>query len=350
MRVAGYLAPGLMLCSGEYGRSAANSSGLSDEPYSEAHAHPMVKRWKRSMSMTPTSGSAAPNKSGRSLSTAPTSRPVAAAGNRQCCLRRIFLGDQPVGGGDEVIEDLLLVQLCSRQVPLLAVLTAAAKIGDRIHSAHLHPDQPAHREPRRDADLEPAVPEEIRRIPSVQLHPFPEGEEHRHARAVLARVEDLPRFVEVRIKVDLRPAEHLAPPAGGLVPVDRAGLREAGERIEGLRVRTLAPEAADRADSRQDQLPERRAVQREYSDPALRVLQIRGDERVVDGADGDERIFCLGYDLLPLGALRPRDVDGDDPAPGSAQVRLEPEPRAVVVDERVFRVELHEQLDHGRAG
>src|SRR2546429_519392 len=35
----------------------------------------MVNFWKRSMSMTPTAGSAAPNRSGRWFSTAPISRP-----------------------------------------------------------------------------------------------------------------------------------------------------------------------------------------------------------------------------------------------------------------------------------
>ena len=63
-----------------------------------------------------------------------------------------------------------------------------------------------------------------------------------------------------------------------------------------------------------------------------------------------ERLLRLGDDLLPVLGLRLAGVDGDHPAAGRVAVGLEPEDRAVVVEERVFVVEVVDQLDEGRVG
>src|SRR5208282_4239157 len=67
---------------------------------------------------------------------------------------REFLGDQPLGRGDEVVEDVLLVGTGPGLVPLLAVLAAAAEVGDRVDSTHLHPGQIHRFEARLDGDVE----------------------------------------------------------------------------------------------------------------------------------------------------------------------------------------------------
>ncbi len=52
--------------------------------------------------------------------------------------------DEPLGGGDEVVEDVLFAVFDSLLVPVFAVFAAAAKIGDGEHPAEFHPAEPAH--------------------------------------------------------------------------------------------------------------------------------------------------------------------------------------------------------------
>ena len=56
---------------------------------------------------------------------------VAAAADGELGALVYLFGDQPLGGGDEVVEDVLLVQLGAGLVPVLAVLAAAAEVGAR---------------------------------------------------------------------------------------------------------------------------------------------------------------------------------------------------------------------------
>ena len=94
------------------------------------------------MSMTPTAGSAAPNRSGRCvIARADEQAAVAAAADGELVGTGVFLGDQPFGGGDEIVEHVLLLCLRAGLVPLVAILAAAAQVGDRIDAAHLHPDE-----------------------------------------------------------------------------------------------------------------------------------------------------------------------------------------------------------------
>ena len=103
----------------------------------------MVNLWKRSISITPTAGRAAPNSSGRWVRQAPTSSPpfeppwiASLAG------RGDPFGDQVFGAGDEIVEDVLLVRQDAGLVPVLAVFPAAAQVGHRQHPAHV-PARPA---------------------------------------------------------------------------------------------------------------------------------------------------------------------------------------------------------------
>ena len=58
---------------------------------------------------------------------------------------------------DEVVEHVLLLQLRAGAVPRLAVLAAAAQVGDGEHAAHLQPHQHGHAERRLLRDVEAAV-------------------------------------------------------------------------------------------------------------------------------------------------------------------------------------------------
>ena len=90
----------------------------------------MVNLWKRSMSITPTAGSARAEEVGPlGQARADEQAAVAAAADRQAGRARVAVGDEPLGGGDEVVEHVLLVGLHPGLVPVLAVLAAAAQVG-----------------------------------------------------------------------------------------------------------------------------------------------------------------------------------------------------------------------------
>ena len=56
------------------------------------------------------------------------------------CVAGVVVGDEPLGGGDEVVEDVLFFQLDAGLVPGFAVLAAAAEAGLGVDAAHLHPE------------------------------------------------------------------------------------------------------------------------------------------------------------------------------------------------------------------
>src|SRR5262249_33457601 len=116
---------------------------------------------------------------------------VAAAADGQLRRRRIFIGDQPFGGGDEIVKHVLLLRLCPGQVPLLTVFGPASQIGRRVNSAHPHPDQIRNRKRRRQRNAEAAIAVKQRRILAVELQALLVRDEHRHTRSIFAVVKDL---------------------------------------------------------------------------------------------------------------------------------------------------------------
>ena len=82
------------------------------------------------MSSSGTPQTTAPKRSGRWVSAAPTSRPpFEPPHHAQSCAGPLYLlRDQALGGGDEVVEDVLLALQASGVVPRLAVLAAAAQV------------------------------------------------------------------------------------------------------------------------------------------------------------------------------------------------------------------------------
>ena len=168
------------------------------------------------MSMTPTAGRQAPNRSGRWVITAPTKQAaVGAALHRQLGRLGVAFLAQPLGDGDAIVEDVLLFELGAGPVPFLAVLAAAAEAGLHIHAAHLEPQQPADRERRRQRDVEPAVAVEQRRVVAVALQALLGRDEHRHLGPVLARDERLRHLVIVGVALRPGPLPELLSPVAG---------------------------------------------------------------------------------------------------------------------------------------
>ncbi len=62
---------------------------------------------------------------------------IGSSGDGQLGRRSVLIGDQPFCRGNKVIEDILLLQLHPRLVPLFAILTAAAYVGRGVNHALL---------------------------------------------------------------------------------------------------------------------------------------------------------------------------------------------------------------------
>ena len=157
------------------------------------------------------------HRSGRWVTAAPTSRPPldpprmasrSAAGPA--------LGHQPVGGGVEVVEDLLLVGQHAGPVPVLAVLAAAPDAGDGVHAARLaERDQPGG-EAGGGGDGEAAVAGEEGGRVGPDLGGGRPHQEHGHVGAVGRRVEDLLDHERARRRGASRAGPTGAGPASGV--------------------------------------------------------------------------------------------------------------------------------------
>src|SRR5215813_13395563 len=230
-------------------------------------------------------------------------------------------------------------------MPLLAVFGAAPQIGLRINAAHLHPDQIADRKRRRQRDAKTPVAVEQRRILTVELQTLFVRDEHRHARAVLAVVEDLLGFVIGRIEINLRFAIDLALARLHVVAINGGRRDKAGESVKGFGVFALPAESNGRADAGQLDLTDELSVQVEELDLRARVFQVGSDEMVADQAHAFERFGRLRHKLFPARAIRIARVNRNDAASRGVQVGAEPEDRAIVADEVVRGFEFVDQFD-----
>ena len=89
----------------------------------------MVNLWKRSMSITPTAGSAAPKRSGRCVMHAPTSRPpLLPPPDGQLRRRRVLVAISHSAAAMKSSKTFCFFELGAGLVPFLAVLAAAAEV------------------------------------------------------------------------------------------------------------------------------------------------------------------------------------------------------------------------------
>src|SRR5262249_723771 len=160
------------------------------------HAQPMVNFWNRSMSITPTAGSAAPIRSGRWGITAPTSRPPFEPPWMARREGRVHFSPPshpppPLKPSHTLLLfPFFLFPLPPPRATLRAAPPPPPEIRARQDPATLHPREPGRLERRRLRDVEAAVAVEQHGTLAVGRGSLPEGERHRHAGAVLARVED----------------------------------------------------------------------------------------------------------------------------------------------------------------
>ena len=258
---------------------------------------------------------------------------VRTALDRESARARPLLGDEVLGGCDEVVEDILLAQLLAGLVPLAAVLAAAAEIRNRERAAELEPRREDRREPRRHRSVEAAVAVEERRLRAVARRALAVRDEHRNARAVLRGVEDLLDLVAGRVEVDLGAAELGGLSGREVESVDRRRLVVRGEAVEGLAVAATPAETTGCSDARQLDLAHERAVGAQHADERPHILQVLGEDEVADHARALEHLRLLGHELAQrLQALA--DIERDDAAARRLEVGGRVEGRAVVSDDR----------------
>ena len=137
--------------------------------------------------------------------------------------------DQELGGGDEVVEDVLLVLQHSRPVPALAVLAAAPQVDLYVDPAAFEEHEIRRIEARGQADVEPAIAVEQGGVVAVPHHVLPVCQEHGDLGAVHGREEHLVRLVLVEVERNLRRPVRLGPAGGEVVAVDRRREEERGE-------------------------------------------------------------------------------------------------------------------------
>ena len=224
--------------------------------------------------------------------------------------------------GDEVVEAVLLSLAAAGAVPLLAVLPAAAQIGDRVDASHLEPERNPGLVTGRHARAVPAVGRQEGRASAVGPQASLRGQKHRDAGSVLRREEDLPRLIGRGVERNLRGPEGGARAPRQVVPVN--GLRRE-ERAEGVPElgRRAAPiqRPSDGSDSGKRDLPGALAGEREEAQPAPDVRQIVHGEAVARHGRALDHVGRFGDDRA-----RPRrrafgQIERDHAPPRRIEIR-----------------------------
>src|ERR1017187_3328001 len=161
----------------------------------------------------------------------------------------VVVGDEPTGGADEIVEDVLLLLEHPPVVPLLAELRAPAQVGHREDATHLRPDHRSLSECRCLAHVEAAVTREKHRPIAVEGEPLLVHHEHRDAGLVARLVPNLLHFEVHWIERDVGPEPDLLASGRDLVAIARLRLHERRIAEEGFVVLPSARESEDAADA-----------------------------------------------------------------------------------------------------
>ncbi len=263
---------------------------------------------------------------------------VRSALNRQPRRRGVLLVDEPLGRGDKVVEDVLLLELHPLLVPLFAVFATATDIRRRVNEALLENREAGGAERRRLHDVEATVRIKERGIVPVELEPLAMDEKHWNPCTVLARIEHLRRLERiVAIAGDLRPTEDGAPARRDVVAVDRGGHVQRVEGVEHEWRVVGAAEPARAAGPWQRYLVLERAVQPVDVRTGHHVLQVGGKQLSTCCGDGVEGFELLRKNVSPVRLLRMRGIDENHSPIRRFPVRPKEQLVANVVDD-VIRI------------
>ena len=146
----------------------------------------------------------------------------------------------------------------------------------------------------RHADREAAVGVEPDRVLAVEREALLRGHEHRHARAVLGRVEDLARLVAARVEGRARRLEAGRALLLQVVAEDARREERRGDEVEELGSRPRVPlMPADRARCRAAAACRRRSPSRaKIADLALHVHQVQREQAIAGHQRALERVLA----------------------------------------------------------
>src|SRR5690606_13666092 len=113
-----------------------------------------------------------------------------------------------------------------------------------------------------------------------------------------------------------------------------------GKAVERCLVVPLSGKADGRAEPRQLDLIEELARGFENLDLGSGIFQVTDEQPAADQIAGEQYLFGLGHQLLPVFRVGLVDVDRDNSAARGVEIRLKQEARALVVDELVPGIEI----------
>ncbi len=259
--------------------------------------------------------------------------PVAIPTDSQPTARCVVAGDQPIGDSLEVVEAGLLVLPATGVAPRLAVLTAAAWVGDCIDAAALQPNQHRRVEDGRRADVEPTVSIEQEWTSPIPPEVSTVDDEDRDARPIRRWGELLLSDIQRRVEAAQNACVLEQCPGPDVEPEHGARTQERLELHENLVRRTVELDVSDRARSGQLQRDTWIAFAREDGNPVVRVPDSNDGSDSVEPVGTINRVLLLRDDLDPSSLVRSIQVDPDHAAAPRSGIRVEVEPSTIVPQE-----------------
>ena len=169
--------------------------------------------------------------------------------------------------------------------------------------------------------------------------------EHWHLCAILANVEDLFRFVIVRIEINFRLAKDCALASHHVVTVDGCWRGETGEGIEGLSVSSFAAKTTCRAQSRKLNLAYQISFGAIDLHLSVSVFQVTGYEHMVNKGDALQCLGCFRHNRFPVLSFRKSNVDRYDLTSSRRKVRLKPEEWSIIANKVVGGIKVVKQFN-----
>src|SRR5579863_5480542 len=226
----------------------------------------------------------------------------------------VLVGNQPLGRGNEVIENTLLSVPHARLVPFFSELAPAAQVGQREDAAVLRPHNGLGGETGSHTDVEATVTSHQARIRAVELEPLLVHQEHRNFDLVLRLVPDLLDLELAGVDGRLSARPNLLPAARHVVAVDGRWNVEGAESEEGLFVFPAAAYSRHAAERRKLEVAAVAANGIENPEARTRVTGVIDDDLAARQAEVRDRRVAFGNDLTPALALRMIEVDRENPA------------------------------------
>ena len=275
---------------------------------------------------------------------------VGAALDSEVLRRAEGLAVEVLGTANEISEAVHLRRLSAAVVPLLAILTAAADIGDAVNAAEIvHEDDAAGAEGGGDGDVEATVTIQHRRVGGGEVKVLAVDDEHRNLRAILNGNKHLRGGIVVRHKpLDKVIAELRESEGRGVEKVRAAGEDKRRHLQRDKRVETLARQLRDGA-NRQLHAGQRAVdgcLEVAHIHHVLNILEVNKDELVANEGHIVKHRRLL---LDELRALLGADVEGNEPAVGGLEGGGEVEEGAVVTNEVVAALPIIDELVEGEA-